>query len=149
MKVSPEAKTKVHEKMESSTKINQYLQQGFWMLAYWFGISPFKFDKETYAMSFRWISPETFWSLVRLVVINAPFSFLPVILWGVYGPAEWEKEGGFANATSKTTSDWPPVWFIVFAVEYISSYSYFVLQRAAKKEIFDANVFPTHTVCQV
>ena len=149
MNVSPAAKTKVHEKMNNSTKINQHLQQGFWMLAYWFGISPFKIDKETWALSFRWISSETFWSLVRLVVINAPFSYLPVILWGVYGPAEWEEEGGFANATSQTTSVWPPVWFIVFAVEYISSYAYFVLQRAAKKEIFDANIFLTHTVWQV
>ena len=149
MKVSPAAKTKVHEKMHNSSKINQYLQHGFWMLAYWFGIIPFKIDKETWALSFRWISSETFWSLVRLVVINAPFSFLPVILWGVYGPAEWEKEGGFANVTSQTTSNWPPVWFIVFAVEYISSYAYFILQRAAKKKIFDANVFPTPTACQV
>ena len=129
MKVSPAAKTKVHEKMHNSTKINQYLQQGFWMLAYWFGISPFKIDKETWALSFRWISSETFWSLVRLVVINAPFSYLPVILWGVYGPAEWEKEGGFANATSQTISKAPTVWLIVFAVEYISSYAYFILQK--------------------
>ena len=102
------------------------------MLAYWFGINPFKFDKETCSISFRWISSETFWSLVRLVVINAPFSYLPVILWGVYGPAEWEKEGGFANATSQSISKAPTVWLIVFAVEYISSYAYFVLQRAAK-----------------
>ena len=149
MKVSPAAKTKVHEKMHNSSKINQYLQYGFWMLAYWFGIIPFKIDKETWALSFRWISSETFWSLVRLVVINAPFSFLPVILWGVYGPAEWEKEGGFANATSQALSMALPVWLIVFAVEYISSYAYFVLQRAAKKKIFDANVFPTPTACQV
>ena len=131
MKVAPAE----GKKLENPTKINQYLQYGIGMFACFFGLLPFKIDKENWALSFRWISSETIWSLVRLVIFNFPLSFLPVILGVVYGPGEWSsQEGGLGNLTNQTISVAPTVYLVVYAVEYISSYTYFILQRSAKKE---------------
>ena len=129
MKVAPARKEDYHKKkMETPSRINKYLQYCIGIPVYCFGLLPYKMDKETWEFSFRWISSETIWSLVRLVVFNSPFSFLPVILWGFYGPREWETEDfDFANMTSSLKSLEPTVSTIVFATEYVISYTYFIL----------------------
>ena len=130
MKVAPD----VGKKLENPTKINQYLQYGIGMFASFLGLLPFKIDRETWALSFRWISSETIWSLVRLVVFNSPLSFLPVILGVVFGPEELRSdEGKSGNSTNQTIYVEPTVYLVVYAVEYISSYTFFILQRTAKK----------------
>ena len=126
MKVTPAAKK---ERGKDPSKIHQYLQCALGWLVVCVGLSPFKMDMETWEFSFRWISSETFWSLVRLVLFNSPFSFLPIILCGVYGPKEWETDDlGISNFTNGSMS----VSTAVFAVEYVSSYTYFILYRTAK-----------------
>ena len=73
--------------------------------------------------------------MFRLVVFNSPFSFLPVILGVVYGPEELRSdEGKSGNATNQTIHVESTVYLVVYAVEYISSYTFFILQRTAKKE---------------
>ena len=131
MKVAPAEENGVG----NPTKINKFLQYGVGIFVGFFGLFPFKKNKETWELSFRWISSETIWSLVRLVVFNSSLSFLPVILGVVYGPGEWSsQEGGLGNLTNQTISVAPTVYLVVYAVEYISSYTYFILQRSAKKE---------------
>ena len=73
--------------------------------------------------------------MFRLVVFNSPVSFLPVILGVVYGPEELRSdEGKSGNATNQTIHVESTVYLVVYAVEYISSYTFFILQRTAKKE---------------
>ena len=136
MSVAPaRKKNQSTEIMENTSKINHYLQYGIGMLVILVGLFPFKINKKTWALSFQWISSETIWSLVRLVVFNFPFSLLPFILWGFYGPGEAKTENwGFSNNTNGSMSMKPQVFVIVFAVEYVSSYTFFILFRAAKKE---------------
>ena len=130
MKVAPAEENGV----ENPTKINKFLQYGIGMFVGFFGLFPFKMDKETWELSFRWISSETIWSFVRLVVFNSPFSFLPVILGVVFGPEELRSdEGKSGNATNQTIHVESTVYLVVYAVEYISSYTFFILQRSAKK----------------
>ena len=135
MEVAP-----VHQKgnpeRKTRSNVDEYFVLAIHTLATCIGLNPYKIDKETGEVSFRWISRETLWSLIRLVVFNSPFSFLPVIFAALYAPAEWkpEERSGFATSNSTATST---VYFAVCAVEYISCYSYFVLSGAAKKEISD------------
>ena len=137
MEVAP-----VHQKgnpeRKTRSNVDEYFVLAIHTLATCIGLNPYKIDKETGEVSFRWISRETLWSLIRLVVFNSPFSFLPVIFAALYAPAEWkpEERSGFATSNSTATST---VYFAVCAVEYISCYSYFVLSGAAKKEISDFN----------
>ena len=135
MKVAPvDQKGKTKEKMKNVSKTDQYLVSGFHMFMYCLGLSPYKVNKETGEVSFKWFSCETIWSLVRLVVFNSPFSFLPLVLAGLFGTEEWKKEdlGGFSNVTDTQMST-TTVFLVVSSVEYISTYSFFVLSRAAKK----------------
>ena len=136
MSVAPaRKKNQSTEIMENTSKINHYLQYGIGMLVILVGLFPFKINKKTWALSFQWISSETIWSLVRLVVFNFPFSFLPIIMWGFYRPGEARTENpGFSNSTNGSTSTKPTVYVIVFAVEYVSFYTFFILFRAAKKD---------------
>ena len=76
--------------MQKYSKADQYLLTCIQVLVYFFGLAPYKYNKETWEISFRWFSFTTFWTLIRLVVFNAPFSFLPMILWAIYGPGEQE-----------------------------------------------------------
>ena len=122
--------------MKKKSRTGQYLQSGIHMFMYFLGLSPYNINKETGEVSFKWISCETIWSLVRLVVFNSPFSFLPVVLAGLFGTEEWKKEdlGGFSNVTDTQMST-TTVFLVVSSVEYISTYSFFVLSRAAKSWI--------------
>ena len=146
MKVAPvDQKAKNEEKMKNGSKTGQYLQSGIHMFMYCLGLSPYKINKETGEVSFKWFSCETFWSLVRLVVFNSPFSFLPVVFFVAFGRDEW---GGVAevdnmtatlnstlNATSNATSSAVGtglVYKILCAIEYISCYSFFILTKVAK-----------------
>ena len=130
---SVEQKGSLPEKMEIRSKAEQYLVFGIHTLVLCVGLSPHKVNKETGEISFRWFSCETIFALIRLVVFNAPLSFLPMVLVFIFGPGEWKSEelAGFANSTSSGTTS--TVAIVVSAVEYVSCYSYFILSKAAKK----------------
>ena len=132
MKVTP-MRQKAN-KMNKYSKADQYFVFAIHTLTVCLGVSPFKFNKQTGEISFKWFSFETIWSLVRLLVFNAPFSFLPVILMFFFGEGEWEPEerSRFVNVTSQHVSK-STVFMAVVTVEYVSCYSYFILFRAAKK----------------
>ena len=142
-------------KMKNRSKAEQYLIFGILTLVIFVWLSPYKINKATGEFSFRWISWGTIWSLARLVIFNAPLSFLPLLLlvfYGplsvpsrlllvFYGPGEWKPEElqQFVNATSEQTST-STVAIAVCAVEYISCYSYFILSKAAKKSLGAINM---------
>ena len=136
MKVTP-MRQKAN-KMNKYSKADQHFVFAIHTLTVCLGVSPFKFNKQTGEISFKWISCETIWSLVRLLVFNAPFSFLPVILMFFFGEGEWEPEerSRFVNVTSQHVSK-STVFMAVVTVEYVSCYSYFILSRTAKKCLFD------------
>ena len=135
MKVTP-MRQKAN-KMKKYSKADQYFVFAIHTLTVCLGVSPFKFNKQTGEISFKWFSCETICSLVRLLVFNAPFSFLPVILMFFFGEGEWEPEerSRFVNVTSQHVSK-STVFMAVVTVEYVSCYSYFILFRAAKKCLF-------------
>jgi len=86
MKVTPAEQKGIPEnKMENRSKADQYFLFGINALAWCLGLFPFKMNKETGELSFRWISSETIWALIRLVATNAPFSFLPIVLFACFG----------------------------------------------------------------
>ena len=127
MKVVPLLKQKgnVEEKMKKRPKAGEYWMMAVQTFVIFIGLSPYKINKVTGEVSFRWISCETIWSLIRLVVVNAPFSFLPIILAAIYGSGEWDPEEihGYVNNTNAAA----PIYHVVISVEYISCYSYFIL----------------------
>ena len=147
MKVAPVGTREKSDKiMQKYSKADQYLLTCIQVLVYFFGLAPYKYNKETWEISFRWFSSTTIWTLIRLVIFNAPFSFLPFILWAIYGPGvletadtEDKEDTEIANATSNSTPSMPvntangsrttmPMVFLVgHAVEYVSCYSIFIL----------------------
>ena len=147
MKVSPVGTREKSDKiMQKYSKADQSLLTCIQVLVYFFGLAPYKYNKETWEISFRWFSSTTLWTLIRLVVFNAPFSFLPFILWAICGPGVLEtadsedtEDPEIANATSnstasmpvntanKSTTIMPMVFLVVHAVEYVSCYSIFIL----------------------
>ena len=145
MKVTRVGTGKNPDKQKYS-KADQYLLTCIQVLVYFFGLAPYKYNKETWEISFRWFSSTTIWTLIRLVVFNAPFSFLPFILWAVYGQGisetavtEDNEDTEIANATinstasmpvntaNESTTIMPMVFLVVHAVEYVSCYSIFIL----------------------
>ena len=164
MKVAPvDQKGKTEEKMNNGFKTDQYLALGIHMSAYCLGLSPYKLNMETGEVSFRWFSRETIWSLIRLVIFNSPFSFLPVVFFAIFGRAEWENlewgkmpdDKNTTNATLNATSNATfnatfnatssaavnvalnaaPVYQILFTLEYVSYYSFFILLKVAKSKV--------------
>ena len=154
MKVAPVGQRgKTEEKMKNGMQTEQYLVSGIHMFMYCLGLNPYKMNKENGELSFRWFSCETLWSVTRLIVFNSPFSFLPLVLFALFGIAEWEdQEWGqmgevknmttpISNATSTPTLNATlnarltaaPVYQVLFSVEYISCYSFFALSKVAKK----------------
>ena len=144
MKVAPvDQKAKNEEKR---SKTGQYLQSGIHMFMYCLGLSPYKINKETGEVSFKWFSSETIWSLVRLIVFNSPFSFLPVVLFAYFGQDEWvgmtASSNSTFNATLNTTLNATSItnhklpnalmYTILISIENISCYSFFILPKAAK-----------------
>ena len=159
MKVVPVGqKAKTEQKMNRS-KRDQYLVFGIRMFAYFLGLSPYKFNAETGEVSFKWFSCETLWCFIRLVLFNSPFSFLPVVFFAIFGRAEWENlewgkmpdDKNTTNATSNATSsatfnatssaavnvalNAAPVYQILFTLEYVSYYSFFILLKVAKSKV--------------
>ena len=108
MKVAPMGTREEPDKiMQKYSKADQYLLTCIQGLFYFFGLAPYKYNKETWEISFRWFSSTTIWMLIRLVIFNAPFSFLPFILWAIYGPGVLEtadtednEDTEIANATT-------------------------------------------------
>ena len=147
MKVAPVGTREKSDKiMQKYSKADQYLLTCIQVLVYFFGLAPYKYNKETWEISFRWFSSTTIWAMIRLVVFNAPFSFLPFILWAIYGPGVLEtadtednEDTEIANATTNSTASMPVntanestttmpmVFVVVHAVEYVSCYSIFIL----------------------
>ena len=157
MKVAPvDQKAKNEEKMKNRSKTGQYLQSGIHMFMYCLGLSPYKINKETGEVSFKWFSSETIWSFVRLIVFNSPFSFLPVVLFAYFGPDEWVGMTASSNstlnatlnstfnatlnttlnATSITNHKLPNalMYTILISIENISCYSFFILPKVAKSK---------------
>ena len=156
MKVRPIAEkgnSSSSDKMRDLSKADQYLTSLIHMFMYCIGLNPYKFNKETGEVSFKWISWETIWALARLIVFNAPFSFLPIILLLCFGAEEFKPTEEMsqpenttsqdANATTQHIST-STVWLAVISIEYISCYSYFILFRAAKKWTSDFWDVPEH-----
>ena len=65
--------------MQKYSMADQYLLTCIQGLVYFFGLAPYKYNKETWEISFRWFSSTTIWTLIRLIIFNAPFSFLPIM----------------------------------------------------------------------
>ena len=138
MKVSPsEQKRRSDKDRETSLKENRRLVFAFYTLAKCLGFSPYKQNKETRELSFKWISWETLLSLIRLVALNSPLSILPIVLGVFFGPGEWSEEelkdlmhSEISNKSSLPAL--PPVYVGVSVVEYLSYFSYFILKSCKK-----------------
>ena len=93
MKVSPSGQKRPFDKdMEISLKENRRLVFAFYTLANCLGFTPYKQNKETRELSFKWISWETLLCLIRLVALNSPLSILPFVLVVFFGSEEWSEE---------------------------------------------------------
>ena len=148
MKVSPlEQKMDSEKKMPNRSKADQYLATGIHTFVVCLGLIPYKIKKETGEISFKWFSCKTILSLIRLVIFNFPCSILPAF-FAFFGTEEWnqEEKSGSANSTIETVPT-ATVFLAVTAVEYISSYSYFILSRVAKSYALKV-MLPIQSVCQ-
>ena len=151
--VTPEQKIHSDKEMPHPSKADRYSAIGIHTLVFCLGFSPYKMKKETGEVSFKWLSFETIWSLIRLVIFNSPFSILPIVLMAFLGTGELEQEemSGFSNDTSETSStSTVTVYAAVSMVEYISCYSYFILSRVAKKLCFFRcdSTYPSQSVSE-
>ena len=137
MKVTP-VEQNSENKMQNRSRADQYFVFGMHILATFLGFIPYKMNMETGEVSFRWFSCKTLWSLTRLIITNSPFSFLPIVLFVIFGAGEWkpEERSRHANMTSEHVAT-STVFLGVLYVEFISCYSYFILFRVAKKWIPD------------
>ena len=138
MKVSPSGQKRPFDKdMEISLKENRRLVFAFYTLAKCLGFSPYKQNKETRELSFKWISWETLLCLIRLVALNSPLSILPIVLVVFFGSGEWSEEefkdlmqSDISNKSSLPAI--PTVYIGVSVVEYLSYFSYFILKSCKK-----------------
>ena len=137
MKVSPlEQKMDSEKKMPNRSKADQYLATGIHTFVVCLGLIPYKIKKETGEISFKWFSCKTILSLTRLVIFNFPCSILPAF-FAFFGTEEWnqEEKSESANSTIETVPT-ATVFLASWCVEYISSFSYFILSRVAKSYAF-------------
>ena len=144
MKVTPVSQkgNSSSDKMKDRSKADQYLTFLIHMFMYCIGLNPYKINKETGEISFKWISWETIWALTRLILFNAPLSFLPIILLICFRAEEFKQPEEMSQDENTTSLDvntttqhvsTSTVFLAVVSIEYISCYSYFILFRAAKK----------------
>ena len=132
-KVAPlQEKGGIEEKMKFQSKAVYYLMYGIHTMAYCLGLNPYQINKETGKVSFHWFSRTTFWSLIRLVLFNSPFSILPFVLIALYGRAEWDQEE--MAKYQKSTTAVGTVFLVVTSADWISCFClFFILPRVANK----------------
>ena len=138
MKVSPIKQTlRFNKDIQKTKKVKRNLFFVFHMLATYLGFGPFKANKVTRELSFKWFSWDTLLCLIRLVALNSPLSILPIVLVVFFGPGEWGEEelkdlmhSDISNKSSLPAL--PAVTVTVAAVEYLSYFSYFILKVCKK-----------------
>ena len=132
MKVQPFDQKKISQKQtQKETKKVLYLKIFIWKTANVLGLAPFKIDKETHLLSFKWFSTKTALSLLRLVLFNSVLTILPVVLFLLNYKEEWGEDkpswmGGDGNETSISTQE------VVTYGEYVCNYSYYILSQLQK-----------------
>ena len=126
-------KERLNEKMKSQSKPVHYLMYGIHTMVYFLGLNPYKIEnKGTVKVSFHWFSRTTFWSLIRLVLFNSPFSILPFVLFAVCGQTEWDQES--LEKYKKSSTALSPVFLIVGLLEWVSCLFFlFILSKVANK----------------
>ena len=121
----------------SNTKLAANFVTSVWTLAGFLGLLPFRVDKETKKCSFKWFSPVTVFSFIRLVLINFPFLILPAIFYFLYYADEWSGEEHDpyqgANGTNETSSELSTAEFVQ-VIDYFSNFSLFILSELQNME---------------
>ena len=144
IKVQPENHEGEFKPQESkNTKLADFFVISVWSLAGFLGLLPFKFDKETKNCSFKWISTETIFSFVRLVLFNFPFTVLPSIFFFLFINDEWRDEPTDpfqwgktnANGTNNNSSSNRGLSSaeLVQTIDYFTNYSLFILSKLQKQ----------------
>ena len=147
IKVEPEEHEGQFKAQKSkNTKLAYYFVILVWSLAGFLGLLPFKYDKETKHCSFKWFSPETIFSFVRLVLFNFPSTILPTILYFVYFNEEWTDEptnpfqGGKTDANYNGTNNSSGARLssaeLVQTIDYFTNCSLFILSKLQKHRDF-------------
>ena len=126
-----------------NTKLAANFVTSVWTLAGFLGLLPFRVDKETKKCSFKWFSPVTVFSFIRLVLINFPFLILPAIFYFLYYADEWsgEEYGPYegangtngTNGTNETSSGLSTAEFVQ-VIDYFSNFSLFILSELQNME---------------
>ena len=141
IKVEPEEHEGQFKAQKSkNTKLAYYFVILVWSLAGFLGLLPFKYDKETKHCSFKWFSPETIFSFVRLVLFNFPSTILPTILYFLYFNEEWSDEPtnpfrmGKTDANNETSSSSAGLSSaeLVQTIDYFTNCSLFILSTLQK-----------------
>ena len=138
IKVEPtEHEGRSKAKKNSNTKLAANFVTSVWTLAGFLGLLPFRVDKETKKCSFKWFSPVTVFSFIRLVLINFPFLILPAIFYFLYYADEWSGEEydpyQGANGTNETSSGLSTAEFVQ-VIDYFSNFSLFILSELQNME---------------
>ena len=130
---SPSRRTSTMATRVGPRKINEKnLMYGIHTMVYCLGLNPYQINKETGKVSFHWFSRTTFWSLIRLVLFNSPFSILPFVLFAVCGRTEWDQET--LEKYKKSSTALSPVFLIVGLLEWVSCLFFlFFLSKVANK----------------
>ena len=144
IKVEPEDHEKQFKAQESKKRrLVDYFVLSVWSLASFLGHLPFKWDKETKTCSFKWVSPETIFSFVRLVLFNFPSIVLPSVFYFLYYNDEWidEPMDPFqgektynANGTNSNSSSSAQLSSsdLVQTLDYFTNYSLLILSELQK-----------------
>ena len=144
IKVEPEEhEGQLKAQKSKNTKLAYYFVILVWSVAGFLGLLPFKYDKETKHCSFKWFSPETIFSFVRLVLFNFPSTILPTILYFVYFNEEWSDEPtnpfrmGKTDASNGTNSSSAGLSSaeLVQTIDYFTNCSLFILSELQKHKV--------------
>ena len=124
MKVQPFVQNE--QQMSKEMKNVYNLKMFIWTTANGLGLLPFRVDKETHQLSFKWLSTQTLLSLLRLLFFNSLLTILPVVLFYLHYKEEWgsDKPGWMkrGNGTISTAE-------VTFYGEYLCNYSYYILSQ--------------------
>ena len=141
IKVEPkehEGQAEAQEKKKR--RLVDYFVISVWSLAGFFGLLPFKYDKETKTCSFKWVSTVTIFSFIRLVLFQFPSTALCSIFFLFYYNDEWIDEptdpfqgskaynanGTNSSGNRLSSSD------LVQTIDYFTNYSLFILPELRK-----------------
>ena len=145
IKVEPEDEGQFKAQKSKNTTLVNYFVTAVWSLAGFLGLLPFKYDKEIKHCSFKWFSPETIFSFVRLLLFNFPSTILPTILYFVYFNDEWSDEPtnpfrmgktDANNGTTNSSSAGLSSAEIVQTIDYFTNCSLFILSELQNTWIY-------------